>query len=184
MTCRRKRWTAGSLSSWAASWVAKRASWSSPSRSRGSPLSVSPRWQLELRYVALPELIEETVTLPVTVNVVPGSEAAGRVPNPTVRTELVYQRSQSAKRTASQHLQDGDIAGATGALREALGDVTDSYAAALPELADDLRQEMMMLSGLIDEATGGSTSRASKMMTSDAALKSRNHGRMRPTEQQ
>lgn len=36
--------------------------------------------ELELRYVTVPEFTEETVTVPVHVNVVPGDQAAGRIP--------------------------------------------------------------------------------------------------------
>jgi len=140
-------------------------------------LGVAEIATLELRYVALPELVEETVTLPVTVNVVPGSQAAGRVPDPAVRTELVYQRAQTAKRAASHHLHDGDVTAAADTLREALADLTDSYEAAPPAFAAELHEEMMMLTGLIEETTDGSTSRASKTMMSDAAHKSRRHGR-------
>ena len=38
--------------------------------------------ELELRYVALPDLAEQTVTMPVHVNVVPGDQAAGRIARP------------------------------------------------------------------------------------------------------
>jgi Ca-activated chloride channel family protein len=74
---------------------------------------------LELRYVALPGLAEETVTVPVNVNVVPGDEAAGRVPNPTVRTELVFQKAQGAKRRAAEALSRGDEEEARRVLAEA-----------------------------------------------------------------
>ncbi|HSD80171.1 MAG TPA: VWA domain-containing protein, partial [Solirubrobacteraceae bacterium] len=56
---------------------------------------------LELRYVALPALAEQAVTLPISVNVVPGDRAAGRIPDPTVRTELLFQQAQDAKRRAA-----------------------------------------------------------------------------------
>lgn len=39
---------------------------------------------LEISYVELPGLVEQVVSLPITVNVVPGDEAAGRVAHPTV----------------------------------------------------------------------------------------------------
>ena len=38
--------------------------------------------ELELRYVAVPELVEQTITIPVHVNVVPGDQAAGRIADP------------------------------------------------------------------------------------------------------
>ena len=42
---------------------------------------------LEFGYVELPALEQHTVTLPLHVNVVPGDQAAGRIPDPVVRTE-------------------------------------------------------------------------------------------------
>jgi Ca-activated chloride channel family protein len=53
---------------------------------------------LEFSYVALPELVMHTTTLPVHVNVVPGDQAAGRVPDPKVRSEALFQRTQRDKR--------------------------------------------------------------------------------------
>ena len=43
-----------------------------------------------------------------TVNVVPGDEAAGRVPNPTVRTERAFQQAQRDKQAATDALRAGD----------------------------------------------------------------------------
>lgn len=45
---------------------------------------------LELSYVELPGLIEQVVSLPISVNVVPGDEAEGRVPHPTVESEVLF----------------------------------------------------------------------------------------------
>ena len=78
---------------------------------------------LELTYVALPDLAEQTVTLPVHVNVVPGDQAAGRVPDPKVRTELLFQRAQQAKRRAAEALGAGDVHAARAAYREAAADI-------------------------------------------------------------
>lgn len=64
---------------------------------------------LELSYVELPGLVEHTATLPVSVNVVPGDEAAGRVPHPTVRSEVLFQEAQDAKRQASEAFERGDL---------------------------------------------------------------------------
>ena len=64
--------------------------------------------ELELRYVELPELVEQVVTLPITVNVVPGDEAAGRVPDPVVRSEVLFQEAQDDKKAASEALERGD----------------------------------------------------------------------------
>jgi Ca-activated chloride channel family protein len=63
---------------------------------------------LELAYVELPGLVEHVATLPVSVNVVPGDEAAGRVPEPTVASEVLFQEAQDAKRQASEAYERGD----------------------------------------------------------------------------
>ena len=78
---------------------------------------------LELTYVALPDLVEQTVTLPLHVNVVPGDQAAGRVPDPKVRTELLFQRAQQAKRRAAEALGAGDVQAARAAYRAAAADI-------------------------------------------------------------
>lgn len=130
---------------------------------------------IELRYVLLPNLVEEAVTLPVRVNVVSGEDAADRQVNPVVRTELAFQRTQLAKREASRHLHDGDVLAAGAALRSALGDVGTAIAGAPPMLAAELAGEVDMLTELIAEAEAGSASRASKTMNADAARKSRHH---------
>ena len=72
---------------------------------------------LELRYVAVPEFTEETVTLPLHVNVVPGDEAAGRVRDAKVQSELLFQQAQDAKRRAADALNQGDATSRPGRLR-------------------------------------------------------------------
>lgn len=129
--------------------------------------------QLDLRYVTVPALVEESVTIPVQVNVVPGEEAAQRQPNPVVRTELAFQHTQTAKREASRHLQAGDVSAAASTLHAALDDVHTALAAAPPELVADLAAEADMLTGMVHEAEFGSTSRASKHLHADASMKSR-----------
>lgn len=63
--------------------------------------------EIVLRYVALPELVEHSVSVPVAVNVVPGDEAAGRVANPKVRVEQLVLEAQAAKAEASEQLRQG-----------------------------------------------------------------------------
>ena len=62
---------------------------------------------LELAYVELPGLVEQVVSLPITVNVVPGDEAAGRVAHPTVESEVLFQEAQDVKRQASEAFEHG-----------------------------------------------------------------------------
>jgi len=65
--------------------------------------------RLELAYVELPGLVEHVATLPITVNVVPGDEAAGRVAHPTVSSEVLFQEAQDVKRQASEAFERGDL---------------------------------------------------------------------------
>jgi Ca-activated chloride channel family protein len=121
---------------------------------------------LELRYVALPDLSEQTVTLPVSVNVVPGDEAAGRVPDPKVRTELLFQQAQEAKREAADAI-------ARGAEAEALQMLSDAGA----RLAGVDDAERGVLLDLAADITGGAPARAAKRSRMDHHLKSRKRGR-------
>ncbi len=120
---------------------------------------------LELRYVTLPGLVEETITLPVCVNVVAGDQAAGRTPNPKVRQELLFQQAQKQKRTAMEDLARGDAAGAADTLRSA--------AAALPPVYAD---EQGVLLSLAADAQDDAF-RARKRLGADQARKSQRRGR-------
>ena len=62
---------------------------------------------LEISYVELPGLVEQVVSLPITVNVVPGDEAAGRVAHPSVHSEVLFQEAQDVKRQASEAFEHG-----------------------------------------------------------------------------
>jgi Ca-activated chloride channel family protein len=132
---------------------------------------------LEFTYVALPALEQHTVTVPLHVNVVPGDEAAGRIPNPTVRTELAFQQAQRAKREASSALSAGDTATAASALRIARRLVQDARAEAPPELLAELYDELAVLGRLEEESRYGDVARAAKLSSMDSAHKSRTHGR-------
>jgi Ca-activated chloride channel family protein len=139
-----------------------------------SGLGLAQVAELELRYVALPDFAEQTVSIPVHANVVPGDQAAGRIPNQKVRTELIYQQVQDAKRKASDALRDGDHRAATeafdvaGAQLDGLLDVCPS-----PELVEE-RQ-------IIDEmrlrAEAGDARWAAKFGRMDQSRKSRKRGR-------
>ncbi|MFG2004097.1 VWA domain-containing protein [Spirillospora sp. NPDC048911] len=141
-----------------------------------SSLGLAEVATLEFTWVELPALKEHTVTVPVHVNVVPGDEAAGRIPDAVVRTEVAYLRTQQAKRRASTHLSRGD---AKAALRE-IGDAqalnTAARAQAPAELADDLAEEAEALDYLQQQIERGQISRASKFSSHDSAMKSGNSG--------
>jgi Ca-activated chloride channel homolog len=137
--------------------------------------------ELELRFVALPAFAEETLTIPIHVNVVPGDAAAGRIADPKVRTELVYQQAQQAKRRASEALRDGD--GSTAAVTLAAASARiDELTLASPggqggHAFAELDGERAILDELRDRAAAGETEWAAKFGRMDQARKSRTRGR-------
>src|SRR5919106_3979015 len=98
--------------------------------------------ELELRWVDLASMKSELATIPISVNVVPGDEAAGRADNARVETELAFQRAQQAKRDATDALRDGDVETASHLYLDASDDLRSAQAVtpagAAPELADEV----------------------------------------------
>ena len=132
---------------------------------------------LELTYVELPTLAQHTVTVPLHVNVVPGDQAAGRVPDATVRTEAVYQRLQQTKRSVSRHLSEGHPAKALVELGEAERLVRKQLADAPPELAADLEEEAREIDFLARRVAHGDLSGSAKYSSSSSSYRSRMRGR-------
>jgi Ca-activated chloride channel family protein len=130
--------------------------------------------ELELRYVALPDFAERTVSIPVHVNVVPGDQAAGRIPDPKVRTELVYQQVQDAKRTASEALREGDHAAAASAY-DAAGAQLEGLMLASP--SPEIAEEQAVIDELRCRADTGQADWAAKFGRMDHSRKSRRRGR-------
>lgn len=97
---------------------------------------------LELAHVELPGLVEHVATLPITVNVVPGDEAAGRVPHPTVRSEVLFQEAQDVKRRASEAFESGDVATGKRLLGETRAGLASALAAAPAAAATDYLAEL------------------------------------------
>jgi Ca-activated chloride channel family protein len=132
---------------------------------------------IELRYVELPALKTHTVTVPVHVNVVPGDEAAGRVANATVRTEVAFQEAQSAKRQAAEALRRGEV-DAAAALYDAAGADLSGVAACAPaEAQPDIHAEAELLRELAQRATVDDAARLSKFTEADRHRKARQRGR-------
>ncbi|WP_354699081.1 hypothetical protein DSM112329_04787 [Paraconexibacter sp. AEG42_29] len=126
---------------------------------------------VELRYVAVPELTEHTLTTELHVNVVPGDQAAGRIPNPVVQQELLYQQTQDAKRRAADALADGDVAGAQATL-----DIAGAALAAAPACSVELDDEAQILRSL-REQTAFAPGTAAKTMWMEHSRKNRKRGR-------
>lgn len=97
---------------------------------------------LELSYVELPGLVEHVVSLPVSVNVVPGDEAAGRVPHPTVQSEVLFQEAQDVKRQASEAFERGDFDAGQRLISETKSRLTRSLEVAPEDLKAEIAVEL------------------------------------------
>ncbi len=138
---------------------------------------------LELSYVEVATLKQHTVTIPLHVNVVPGDQAAGRIPDATVRTEVMYQQVQQAKRRASRHLSAGDSAAAMVEIRDAQKLLDEHPSTDLPAaMAADLAEEAQTLRYLAAETERGSMSSAAKYSSMDSSHKSFKRGRPLTTQ--
>lgn len=133
---------------------------------------------LTLTHVSLPDLVQNTATMPVTVNVVPGDQAAGRVRSPEVTKEALFQQTQRTKKKASDLLSEGRVEEARRLLADA-GTALQDAASGMDEVwASELHDEVRIMSALADES-GYDSMRASKALSSDYGSKSRSRGRAR-----
>lgn len=134
-------------------------------------LGLAPIATVELRHVALPSLTEQTLTTTLHVNVVPGDQAAGRIPDPVVREELLFQQTQDAKRRAAEAMSRGDLDGARATLDEA-----SAFLAAAPALSMEMRKEASIVKSLRFDADRDARF-AAKRARMEHARKSRKRGR-------
>ena len=133
--------------------------------------------ELELQWVDIAALDSHTVTIPIHVNVVPGDQAAGRIPNATVRTELAFQSAQRAKRQAADALRRGDVDAASRAYDDA-GQTLKCFAPeAAPAMASEIAAEADLLLDLSERARFEDASRMAKFSEADRHLKERKRGR-------
>ena len=96
---------------------------------------------LSLEYVELPGLVEHTVRLPISVNVVPGDEAAQRVPDPSVHSEVLFQEAQDTKRRASEAFERGDVDGGQVLLAQTRAVLDAAELIAPDAVAESIRAE-------------------------------------------
>ena len=68
--------------------------------------------EIELRWVDTETMEGKLATIPVNVNVVPGDQAAGRVRDSEVETELTFQTVQREKQQAAEDMARGDYGSA------------------------------------------------------------------------
>lgn len=134
---------------------------------------------LELQYVELPGLVEHLVTLPVSVNVVPGDEAAQRVPDPTVHSEVLFQEAQESKRRASEAFERGDVDTATGLLGAADGLLDEAMEIAPARVAETLQVERGEVQRMRSMTASVDAAYLSKLTRDSYHLQNRKRGRGR-----
>ncbi|MFC7648620.1 hypothetical protein ACFQX6_55365 [Streptosporangium lutulentum] len=118
--------------------------------------------ELSFTYVETPSLTTHTVTVPIAVNVVPGDQAARRITDPEIRTELAFQQAQEARREADKALRRGGVEEAAATLREA-GDKLEAHlSSAVPSQVKDLAEEVAKLRELAERARWDDVRRISK----------------------
>ena len=137
--------------------------------------------ELQFRWLDVATVSQQHVTVPVHVNVVPGDQAAGRIPDATVTAERAYLEVQSAKREASRQLSDGDVAGAMARLAFAHELATSALASAPAGSRAALGEEADALRFLREQTRAGEIARAAKFSSADARQKSALRGRRMPT---
>ena len=141
---------------------------------------------LELAYVELPGLVEQVASLPITVNVVPGDEAAGRIPHPTVHSEVLFQEAQDVKRQASEAFERGEFETGQRLIGDTKARLSASLAAAPEALRPEIRAEIDEVSRMEEygSATGAvGSAYMSKLSRESYHRGNRKRGRtMRPEQ--
>lgn len=132
---------------------------------------------LKLEYVELPDLVEHVVTLPVAVNIVPGSEAAQRLVHPIVESERLFQEAQHAKKLASEAFEFDQIGTARGHLEAAYARLAEALAVADGETAEGIRREMTMMDRMSELTESQSSQYMSKLSRSSFHAMNRKRGR-------
>ena len=135
--------------------------------------------EIELRWVETETMESKVVTIPVNVNVVPGDQAAGRIADPEVSTELSFQQSQRDKKAANDAIARGDLAEARrswGASGQRLRRLDQRRMSQRERL--DVNEEIEMLSRLAEQADMDANI-ARKMAQADYHRKNRKRGRDR-----
>ena len=128
--------------------------------------------ELALTYVELPDLVQRTVTVPVSVNVVPADEAARRMPAIGVRREKLFLQVQRAKRATVDALRDGDVTRARAILADA-GELLVTAPGALQDQA--VADEVRWLGRVRDRLSLEDQVRNLKRLRSDADRKARGY---------
>ena len=132
---------------------------------------------LTIDYVAMPALVSQTISWPLSVNVVPGDAAAGRVADPTVATARLLAEATRAKDKANQALGDGDIDQAEQVMRAEIARLDaglKGLGESVPEgLKERLVEEQTQLDRLVRGAREVDALMMQKSLTEDLLLQQR-----------
>lgn len=140
-------------------------------------LGVAQVATLELQYVELPGLVEHTVTLPISVNVVPGDEAAQRVSNPAVRSEVLFQEAQETKKQASEAFERGDVGTAKELLAQTIEGLEQAEGIAPPDVVRGITAEKQDVKRMSFESHIRDAAYMSKMSRASYHRQNRKRGR-------
>lgn len=124
--------------------------------------------ELVLTYVSTPDLVTHTVTLPISVNVVPQDIAKGRVPNPEVVEERVLLETQVGKRHSEEAMRRGDEESARTHIAHSIAKLE---AAPSPEID----KEIGFLRRSLEELEQRGMRYTSKRLRADGVKKSRGY---------
>jgi Ca-activated chloride channel family protein len=132
---------------------------------------------IELRWVDTQTMESKVATIPVNVNVVPGDQAAGRVRDSDVETELYFQSVQKDKLMATEDMARGDIGSARSRLRRSSRRLRSADRSRMSrEQVSEYEREQEWLARAMDEAENNPAI-ARKLMKADYNLKNRKRGR-------
>lgn len=132
---------------------------------------------ISIDFTQASDLAEHHVVIPVNVNVVPGDQARGQVPNPVVQVERLLAQTDAAKKAATSCLRDDDHAGAQSNLNSALNRI-DDLRSCLTEIGEDrlisrLQDVHDDISALQESVVSAPPMFAMKLMTDSLAVSSR-----------
>lgn len=127
---------------------------------------------LELNYVSVPDLHANTVTLPISVNVVPQDIARGRVPDAEVSKEKLILDAQASKQSSEQALRRGDIDTARDDLSRTLNALREAESLAP---AAELQAEIEFLVGSLNDLEYRDAAYTTRKLGADRAKKSRGY---------
>ena len=139
--------------------------------------------EIELRWVDTETMESKLAKIPVNVNVVPGDQAAGRVKDEQVDTELTFQQSQRDKRLAAEDLKTGRKDAALRRMRDSRSRLRSKDRSNMPQAdivefeAEDRWMAQNIAEMDVDEIA------ARKRMMADHNQKSRRRGR-KPREEE